>query len=42
VISGQGDTHLSVVIERLKRLGANVREEDVRIPYRETIHSILK
>src|SRR5205807_1372692 len=24
VISGQGDTHLSIVIERLKRFGANV------------------
>jgi len=37
VISGQGDTHLSVVIERLKRLGATVHEEPVKIPYRETI-----
>lgn len=37
VISGQGDTHLSIVIERLKRFGANVQEEDLRIPYRETI-----
>lgn len=38
VISGQGDTHLSIVIERLKRFGANVQEQPVRIPYRETIH----
>lgn len=37
IISGQGDTHLSVVIERLKRFGANVKEEELRIPYRETI-----
>ncbi len=37
VIAGQGDTHLSVVIERLKRLGAHVHEQEVRIPYRETI-----
>jgi elongation factor G len=37
VISGQGDTHLNIVIERLKRFGANVKAEDVRIPYRETI-----
>lgn len=37
VISGQGDTHLSVVIDRLKRLGANVTEQEVKIPYRETI-----
>jgi elongation factor G len=42
VISGQGDTHLSVVIERLKRLGANVREEELRIPYRETIQSTAR
>ena len=37
VVSGQGDTHLSVVIERLKRLGANVHEQEMKIPYRETI-----
>lgn len=37
VISGQGDTHLSIVVERLKRFGANVKEEAVKIPYRETI-----
>lgn len=42
VISGQGDTHLSVVIERLKRFGANVRDEEVRIPYRETIQSTAR
>lgn len=39
LISGQGDTHLSVVIERLKRFGANVTPEEVRIPYRETIQA---
>ncbi|MFN3648622.1 MAG: elongation factor G [Armatimonadota bacterium] len=42
VISGQGDTHLNVVIERLKRFGANVRDEEVRIPYRETIQSTAR
>jgi elongation factor G len=42
VISGQGDTHLSVVIERLKRFGANVRDEEVKIPYRETIQSTAR
>jgi elongation factor G len=42
IISGQGDTHLSVVIERLKRFGANVREDEVRIPYRETIQSAAR
>lgn len=42
VISGQGDTHLSVVIERLKRFGATVHEEPVRIPYRETIQAAAR
>jgi elongation factor G len=42
VISGQGDTHLMVVIERLKRFGANVKEEDVRIAYRETIQGTAR
>lgn len=42
VISGQGDTHLAIVIERLKRFGANVREEEVRIPYRETIQATAR
>lgn len=37
IISGQGDTHLSVVIERLARLGAHVNREEVRVPYRETV-----
>jgi elongation factor G len=42
VISGQGDTHLNIVIERLKRFGANVQERDVRIPYRETVHTTAR
>ena len=42
VISGQGDTHLAIVIERLKRFGANVKDEDVKIPYRETIQSAAR
>jgi elongation factor G len=42
VISGQGDTHLSIVIERLKRFGANVKEEPVKIPFRETIHGTAR
>jgi len=37
IISGQGETHLSIIIERLKRFGANVHEQPVKIPYRETI-----
>lgn len=42
VISGQGDTHLNIVIERLKRFGANVHAEDVKIPYRETIQGTAR
>lgn len=42
VISGQGDTHLNVVVERLKRFGANVEPVEVRIPYRETIQGTAR
>jgi len=42
IIAGQGDTHLGVVIERLRRFGANVHEDEVRIPYRETIQSAAR
>ncbi len=38
LLSGMGDTHLSIVIERLhRRFGVEVLTEDVRIAYRETI-----
>jgi elongation factor G len=38
VLRGTGDTHLTVVLERLARkFGVNVVTEDVRVPYRETI-----
>ncbi|HUQ63623.1 MAG TPA: elongation factor G [Acidimicrobiales bacterium] len=38
LLSGMGDTHLSIVTERLSRkFGVEVEVEDVRIPYRETI-----
>jgi elongation factor G len=38
LLSGMGDTHLSIVTERLSRkFGVEVETEDVRIPYRETI-----
>jgi len=42
VISGQGDTHLNIVIERLKRFGANVHAEEVKLAYRETIHGTAR
>jgi elongation factor G len=38
LLSGMGDTHLSIVTERLHRkFGVEVVTEDVRVPYRETI-----
>ena len=38
IISGQGDLHLKVVIDRLKeRWGVEVSEDRPKIPYRETI-----
>ena len=38
IISGQGEIHLQVIIERLaRRFGVNVELEDTRVPYRETI-----
>lgn len=40
VISGMGESHLDVVIERMKRkFGTEVTTEELRIPYRETIRS---
>src|SRR5262249_3145407 len=37
VISGQGETHLQIIVERLRRLGANVTVHELKVPYRETI-----
>jgi elongation factor G len=38
VLSGTGDTHLAVALERLARkFGVRVDTEDVRVPYRETV-----
>ena len=38
LLSGMGETHLSIVLERLARkFGVEVATEDVRVPYRETI-----
>ncbi len=40
VLSGQGDTHLAVIIQRLKeRYGVEVEQKKPKIPYRETITS---
>ena len=38
LLSGMGETHLSIVTERLlRKFGVEVETEDVRVPYRETI-----
>jgi elongation factor G len=38
LLSGMGDTHLSIVTERLSRkFGVEVEVDDVEVPYRETI-----
>ncbi|MEJ2055297.1 MAG: elongation factor G, partial [Calditrichaceae bacterium] len=38
IISGQGELHLAIILQRLKqKFGVDVDEEEPRIPYRETI-----
>ncbi|HEY7627199.1 MAG TPA: elongation factor G, partial [Ilumatobacteraceae bacterium] len=38
VLSGTGDTHLQVALERLARkFGVHVETEEIKVPYRETI-----
>jgi len=39
VLSGMGETHLSIVVEKLKKFGANVDIIPLKVPYRETILS---
>jgi elongation factor G len=40
IISGQGEIHLQVIIERLaRRFGVSVEQEEPRVPYRETIRA---
>lgn len=42
VISGQGETHLAIVVERLHRFGANVVVQELKVPYRETITAAVR
>lgn len=43
LLSGMGDLHLDVVIERLKaKFGVNVEVEEAKVPYRETIRTSAK
>src|SRR5579872_1529542 len=37
IIAGMGETHLGIVVERLKKFGANVEVVDRKVPYRETV-----
>ena len=38
IVSGQGELHLAIILQRLKqKFGVDVEEEEPRIPYRETI-----
>lgn len=38
IVSGQGELHLAIILQRLKqRFGVAVEEEEPRIPFRETI-----
>jgi len=40
LLSGMGETHLSIVTDRLhRRFGVEVETDDVKVPYRETITS---
>ena len=40
VISGMGDSHVDITVERIKRkFGADLRVEALRVPYRETLRA---
>jgi elongation factor G len=39
VMSGMGETHLNIVVEKLKKYGANVDVIPLKVPYRETIQT---
>jgi elongation factor G len=39
VIAGAGETHLNIVVERLKKFGANVDVVELKVPYRETVQT---
>ena len=43
IISGQGELHLNVIVKRLKqKFGVDVDLTEPRVPYRETIKSVVK
>jgi len=43
ILEGMGDIHLDTIIEKLKaKFGVNVRVEDPRVPYKETVRGAAK
>lgn len=43
ILEGMGDIHLDTVIEKLKvKFGVNVKTEDARVPYKETVKGSAK
>lgn len=43
ILEGMGDIHLDTVIEKMKsKFGVNVRIEDARVPYKETVRGSAK
>jgi elongation factor G len=43
ILEGMGDIHLETVIEKLKsKFGVNVKIEDARVPYKETVRTAAK
>ncbi|HEX2185298.1 MAG TPA: elongation factor G, partial [Chloroflexota bacterium] len=43
VMSGMGDSHIEITVERIKRkFGADLKIEPLRVPYRETIRTSAK
>ncbi|AIE87970.1 translation elongation factor G [Fimbriimonas ginsengisoli Gsoil 348] len=43
ILEGMGDIHLDTVVEKLKaKFGVNVKTEEARVPYRETVKSQAK
>ncbi len=43
ILSGMGDTHIAIALERLQRkFGVEVDTEEIRVPYRETIDGTVE
>ncbi len=42
MITGVGEAHLNIIIDRLKKFNVEVETTDVKVPYRETIRGVAK